>query len=157
MQRFHQSILYSQCWQILVIFIYLIKSESHFLELPWLWKLRIHCCHCCGSGYSCGVDLILGLGTSDAVGMAKKPFLGQKGFFLFLFLFFFSFNGLTIYSFNFSYWSSKIFIDFLRMLFFGLFYYFKNHNHPRRQSQKILLRPVSKSLLPMFSSRIFMI
>ena len=30
----------------------------------WLSRLRIWCCHCCASGYRCGMGLISGLGSS---------------------------------------------------------------------------------------------
>jgi len=30
----------------------------------WLGRLKIQCCHCCGSGRCCGSDSVLGPGTS---------------------------------------------------------------------------------------------
>ena len=37
----------------------------------WFRRLRTHC-HCCGSGYSCGVGLIPGLETSACHEHGKK-------------------------------------------------------------------------------------
>ena len=43
------------------------------LEVPsWLNGLRIQCCHCCGSSYSCGTGSIPGLGASACHGLSKK-------------------------------------------------------------------------------------
>ena len=38
----------------------------------WLSRLRIHHCHCCGSGYICGVGSIPRLGTSTCRGCSQK-------------------------------------------------------------------------------------
>ena len=41
--------------------------------------LRIWCCHCCGSGYSCGVGSIPGLGTSACPGRDRKKKSSRGG------------------------------------------------------------------------------
>ena len=38
----------------------------------WLSGLRIWCCHCCGWGHCCGLDLIPGMGTSTCHGCGQK-------------------------------------------------------------------------------------
>ena len=53
-----------------------------FLEVVgiplWPSRLRIQFCHCCGSGHCCAVGSVPGLGTSNAMGMAKKKKKKEK-------------------------------------------------------------------------------
>ena len=39
---------------------------------PWLSRLRIQCCHFCGSGYNCGTGSIFGPQISTCCSMAKQ-------------------------------------------------------------------------------------
>ena len=48
----------------------------------WCSRLRIWCCHCCGSGYCCGTSLIPGLGTSTGLGLGQKNHNEMKQSFL---------------------------------------------------------------------------
>ena len=43
----------------------------------WLSWFQIGCCHCCGSGYSCGTGSIPGLRTSICCRCGKKKLLPQ--------------------------------------------------------------------------------
>ena len=64
-------------WYYVVVLIcvsLMTNAVKHlFMRVPsWLSVLRIHCCHCCGSGHCCDVGLIPISGISACLGQKKK-------------------------------------------------------------------------------------
>ena len=47
-----------------IIYQHVLTKKKQVRVLSWLWGLRVWCCHCCGSGYSYGMDSIPGPGNS---------------------------------------------------------------------------------------------
>ena len=48
------------------------SAGTQVRSLVRLHGLRILCCHSCGTGRNCGLDLIFGLGALYALGRPKK-------------------------------------------------------------------------------------
>ena len=61
------------------------KEKRKRVGVPlWLRRLRIWCCHLCGSGHCCGTDLISGPGTSACHRCGQKGKKPRNSIMIFL-------------------------------------------------------------------------
>ena len=59
-------------WRLYKIVEYFCHTQLSISRVPF-WLSGIQHCHCCGSGFSCGMGSIPGLGTSLCYGYGQKP------------------------------------------------------------------------------------
>ena len=76
-KHFHEGILESVSYQVLKSHLVtsVDKIKKKIQEFPlWLRGLKIQCCQCCASGYSCGMGSLSGPGTSTCYGHSQKKY-----------------------------------------------------------------------------------